>query len=52
MIYVIRTILAGKMPEGAGFDMFRGARYNSDIKYSYSHRNKKNLCVVISEKDM
>lgn len=48
-IYAIGTILDGKMPEGAGFDMSRGARYNSAIKYSYSHRNKKNLCVVISE---
>lgn len=48
-VYAIGTILDGKMPEGAGFDMSRGARYNSAIKYSYSHRNKKNLCVVISE---
>ena len=48
-IYAIGTILDGKMPEETGFDMARGARYNSAIKYSYSHRNKKNLCVVISE---
>lgn len=47
-IYAIGTILDGKMPEGTGFDMSRGARYNSAIKYSYSYA-KKNLCVVISE---
>ena len=48
-IYAIGTIVDGNMPEGTGFDMSRGARYNSAIKYSYSHRNKRNLCVVISE---
>lgn len=48
-IYAIGTILDSKMPEETGFDMARGARYNSAIKYSYLHRNKKNLCVVISE---
>lgn len=48
-IYAIGVILDGEMPENSGFDMARGARYNSAIKYSYSHRGKKNLCIVFSE---
>ena len=30
-------------------DPGRGARYNSAVKYLYSHRNEKHLVVVISE---
>lgn len=32
-----------------GVSTARGARYNSAIKYSYSHRKEKHLIVVISE---
>ena len=32
-----------------GTTMARGARYNSAVKYLYSHRNEKHLVVVISE---
>jgi len=48
-IYAIGIILDGEMPSDHGFDMARGARYNSAIKYSYSHKEQKNLIVVFSE---
>lgn len=48
-VYAIGTILDGEMPTGYGFDMARGARYNSAIKYSYSRKAQKNLIVVFSE---
>lgn len=47
-VYIIGVILDGKIsPKGT--TMARGARYNSAVKYSYSHRNEKHLVVVISE---
>ena len=48
-VYAIGTILDGEMPSDNGFDMARGARYNSAIKYSYFRREQKNLIVVFSE---
>lgn len=48
-VYAIGTILDGEMPIDRGFDMARGARYNSAIKYSYSRKAQKNLIVVFSE---
>lgn len=47
-VHMIGVILDGEMsPKGT--TMARGARYNSAVKYSYSHRNEKHLVVVISE---
>lgn len=47
-LYMIGVILDGEMPpEGGSTD--RGARYNSAVKYSYSHKAEKHLIVVISE---
>lgn len=47
-LYMIGVILDGEMPpEGGSTD--RGARYNSAVKYSYSHKAEKHLIIVISE---
>lgn len=47
-LYMLGVILDGEMPPNGG-STERGARYNSAIKYSYSHRKEKHLIVVISE---
>lgn len=47
-LYMLGVILDGEMPPN-GVSTARGARYNSAIKYSYSHRKEKHLIVVISE---
>lgn len=48
-VHAIGTILDGETPAEFDFDMARGARYNSAIKYSYSRKGQKNLIVVFSE---
>lgn len=47
-LYMIGVILDGEMPP-RGVSTGRGARYNSAVKYSYSHKLEKHLLVVISE---
>lgn len=47
-LYMIGVILDGEMPP-RGVSTGRGARYNSAVKYSYSHKSEKHLLVVISE---
>lgn len=47
-LYMIGVILDGEMPP-RGVSTDRGARYNSAVKYSYSHKAEKHLLVVISE---
>ena len=52
IIYSIGAILDGKMPPRQNnnpFDLSRGARYNSAIKYSYSSKGRKHLIIVFSE---
>lgn len=46
--YMIGVILDGTMPP-KGVDKGRGARYNSAVKYSYSHKEEKHLLIIISE---
>ena len=47
-IYMIGVILDGEMPP-KGISVDRGARYNSAIKYSFTHMEEKHLLVVLSE---
>ena len=52
IIYSIGAILDGKMPPRQNnnpFDLSRGARYNSAIKYSYSSKGRRHLIIVFSE---
>ena len=46
--YMIGVILDGTMPP-KGVDKGRGARYNSAVKYSYSHKEEKHLLIIISD---
>ena len=57
-VHAIGIILDGQMPpEGKGFDMSRGARYNSAVKYSCllasqtgeNSQQQKHMIVVFSE---
>ena len=47
-LYMVGVILDGEIP-AKGVNTSRGARYNSAVKYSYSHKKEKHLLVVISE---
>ena len=47
-LYMVGVILDGEIP-AKGVNTSRGARYNSEVKYSYSHKKEKHLLVVISE---